>query len=132
LLLGRIGDARAIEPLGNALYDLHHDVGKASAEALVNFGTRSFEILVEAMEHPEMWIRIHSVDVLPKITEPRVALVLLEMLKDPEREVQRHVIEAMGELKDKRTLPALQEIMANRGDRELHGLAKQAIELISN
>jgi len=128
LLLGRIGDARAVEPLGNALYDLHHDVGKMSAEVLVNFGVTSFEILVEALEHPEMWIRIHSVDVLPRISEPRVALVLLEMLKDPEREVQRHVIEAMGALKDQRTLPALQEIMAQRGDREMHALAKAAIE----
>jgi len=130
LILGRIGDARALEPLGMALYDLHHEVGKVSAEALVKFGTASFEILVEAMEHPEMWIRIHSIDVLPKVREPRVALVLLEMLKDPEREVQRHVIDAMGELKDQRTLPALQEIMANRADRELHGLAKAAIEKI--
>jgi len=130
LLLGRIGDVRAVEPLGMALYDLHHDVGKTSAEALVNFGVTSFEILVEALDHPEMWIRIHSVDVLPKITEPRVALVLLEMLKDPEREVKRHVIEAMGVLRDKRTLPALQEIMANRADRELHALAKVALEKI--
>ena len=128
LVLGRIGDPRAIEPLGMALYDLHHDVGKVSAEALVNFGVNSFEILVEAMEHPEMWIRIHSIDVLPKIKEPRVALVLLEMLKDPEREVKKHVIEAMGELKDPRTLPALQEIMAQRGDREMHALAKAAID----
>jgi HEAT repeat protein len=126
-LLGRIGDPRAIEPLGMALYDLHHDVGKASAEALARFGAASFEVLVEALEHPEMWIRIHSVDVLPKVKEPRVALVLLEMLKDPEREVRKHVIEAMGELKDGRTLPALQEIMANRADRELAALAKQAI-----
>lgn len=128
LVLGKIGDPRAIEPLGMALYDLHHDVGKVSAEALVNFGVNSFEILVEAMEHPEMWIRIHSVDVLPKIREPRVGLVLLEMLKDSEREVKKHVIEAMGELKDPRTLPALQEIMAQRGDREMHALAKSAIE----
>ena len=75
-----------------------------------------------------MWIRIHSVDVLPKVREPRVALVLLEMLKDPEREVQQHVIEALGELKDARTIPALQEIMARRGDRELHALAKAALE----
>jgi HEAT repeat protein len=127
-LLGRIGDPRAIEPLGMALYDLHHDVGKASAEALVGFGVNSFEILVEALDHPEMWIRIHSVDVLPKVEEPRVALVLLEMLKDPEREVKKHVIEAMGELRDRRTLPALQEIIANRGDRELHALAKVALE----
>ena len=128
LVLGKIGDPRAIEPLGMALYDLHHDVGKVSAESLVNFGVNSFEILVEAMEHPEMWIRIHSIDVLPKTREPRVGLVLLEMLKDPEREVKKHVIEAMGELKDPRTLPALQEIMAQRGDREMHALAKAAIE----
>lgn len=128
ILLGRIGDPRAIEPLGMALYDLHHDVGKASAEALVNFGVNSFEVLVEALEHPEMWIRIHSVDVLPKIKEPRVALVLLEMLKDSEREVKKHVIEAMGELRDRRAMPALQEIMANRADREMHALAKAALE----
>jgi len=128
ILLGRIGDPRAIEPLSMALYDLHHDVGKASAEALVRFGAASFEVLVEALEHPEMWIRIHSVDVLPKIEEPRVALVLLEMLKDPEREVKKHVIEAMGQLGDPRTLPALQEVAANRADRELHALAKSALE----
>ena len=127
LVLGRIGDARAIEPLGMALYDLHHDVGKASAEALARFGVPSFEILVEALDHPEMWIRIHSVDVLPKVREPRVGLVLLEMWKDPEREVKKHVIEAMGELRDPRTLPTLQEIMNNRADRELHTLAKEAI-----
>ena len=60
IMLGRLGDVRALEPLGMALYDLHHDVGKASAEALVNFGVSSFEILVEALDHPEMWIRIHS------------------------------------------------------------------------
>jgi HEAT repeat protein len=127
LILGRIGDARAVEPLGMALYDLHHDVGKAAAEALVHFGVASFEILVEALDHPEMWIRIHSVDVLPKVKEPRVGLVLLEVWKDPEREVRKHVIQAMGELKDPRTLSLLQEIMNNRADREFHALAKEAL-----
>jgi HEAT repeat protein len=130
ILLGRLKDPLAIEPLGMALYDLHHDIGKFAAEALVNFGTASFEVLVEALDHPEMWIRIHTVDVLPRIVEPRVALVLLEMLKDPEREVKIHVIRAMGELKDQRTLSALQEIMSQRGDRELHALAKDAMEKI--
>jgi len=129
-LLGRLKDPRAIEPLGMALYDMHHDVGDVSAKALLNFGTSSFEILVEALEHPEMWIRIHSIDVLPKIVEPRVGLVLLEMLKDPEREVIKHVIQAMGELKDERTLPALQKIASDRSDRELHSLAKESIEKI--
>jgi HEAT repeat protein len=128
MLLGKIGDPRAIEPLGLALYDVHHDVGKASAEALVNFGEDSFETLVEALDHPEMWIRIHSIDVLSRIPESRVALVLLEMLKDTEREEKMHIIEAMADLKDQRTLPALQEIASDRSDRELHALAKAAIE----
>jgi len=127
-LLGDIGDTRAIEPLGSALYDLHHDVGEISAEALAKFGAPSFEVLVEALEHPEMWVRIHSVDVLPKVDEPRVALVLIEMLKDSEREVKKHVIQAMGVLKDKRTLPALQELVSDRSDKELRALAKDVLE----
>jgi HEAT repeat protein len=130
-LLGRIGDPRAIEPLAMALYDLHHDVGKSAAEALTNFGASSFDVLVEALSHPEMWIRIHSVHALVKIRDPRVASLLLEMLNDPEREVKRQVIEAMVELKDASVLSALQSIMANRADREFHLLAKAAIEKIS-
>ncbi|HAV78474.1 MAG TPA: hypothetical protein DCX53_14090 [Anaerolineae bacterium] len=130
-LLGRLKDSRAIEPLGMSLYDVHHDVGKMSAEALVDFGGNSFEILVEALNHPEMWIRIHSVDVLPRIRDPRVASVLLEMLEDPEREVKIHVIRAMGELKDKQTLSALQALAANRSDRELHALAKEMLTSFS-
>jgi len=130
-LLGRIGDPRAIEPLGMALYDLHHDVGKAAAEALTKFGASSFDILVEALSHPEMWIRIHAIQALTKIKDPRVASLLLEMLNDPEREVKRHVIEAMGDLKDGSVLSALQSIVANRSDRELHALAKDAIAKIS-
>jgi len=34
----------------------------------------------------------------------------------------------LGNLKDPRALPSLQEIVSNRADRELHTLAKQAIE----
>jgi len=127
-LLGRLKDQRALDPLGMALYDLHHDVGKIAAEALVNFGGASFEILVEALDHSEMWIRVHSIDVLTKFTDERVALILLEMLNDPEREVQRHVIEAMGNLRDERTRPALQKIASDRSDREFHAMAKAILE----
>ena len=50
------------------------------------------------------------------------------MLNDPEREVKKQAIESLGNLKDPRALPALQELIANRGDRELHALTKQAME----
>lgn len=128
ILLGRLGDRRAIEPLGMALYDLHHEVGKVSAEALAHFGAPAVDLLVEALRHPEMWIRFHAVGALSNMKDPRVLPVLLEMLNDPEREVKKQVIEGLGNLKDRRALPALQEIVANRGDRELHALAKQAME----
>jgi len=127
-LLGRIGDKRAIEPLGMALYDLHHEVGKASAMALASFGVSALDVLIEALSHPEMWIRIHSVQGVAKINDVRVAPILLQMLNDPEREVKKQVIGSMGELKDKSVLPALQAIMANRADREFHALTKEAIE----
>lgn len=127
-LLGKLGDPRSIEPLGMALYDLHHDVGRASAESLAKFGTPAVDVLIEALSHPEMWIRIHSVIALGKIKDPRVALVLLETLNDPEREVKKQAIAVLGELKDSRTLTALQEIASNRADRELSMLAKQSLD----
>lgn len=127
-LLGKLGDVRAIEPLGMALYDMHHEVGKASATALAKFGVAALDILIEALSHPEMWIRIHSIQALATIKDPRIASVLLQMLNDPEREVKKQVLESMGELKDRSVLPALQAIMANRADREFHALAKVAIE----
>ncbi len=128
ILLGNLGDPRAIEPLGMALYDMHHEVGKVSAEALVRFGAPALDVLVEALSHPEMWIRIHAVEALSAIRDPRVTPILLEMLDDPEREVKKQVIQSLGNLKDTRALPALQQIVANRADRELHTLAKQAME----
>jgi HEAT repeat protein len=127
-LLGQIGDQRAIEPLGMALYDLHHEVGEASALALANFGARSLDVLVEALSHPEMWIRIHSVQALSKIKDSQIAPTLLEMLDDPEREVKKQVIQALGGLNNASVLPALQAIMSNRADREFHALAKEAME----
>lgn len=131
ILLGKLGDPRAIEPLGMTLYDLHHEVGKASAESLARFGAPAIGVLVEALSHPEMWIRIHSVLALSKIKDERVAPILLQMLNDPEREVKKQVIQSLGELKDPRTFPALQEIASHRADRELHTLAKEVISKMS-
>lgn len=128
-LLGKLGDSQAIEPLGMALYDLHHDVGSAAAESLAKFGAPAVDVLIEALSHPEMWIRIHSIRALGKIQDYRVTSVLLEMLNDPEREVKKQVIRILGESKDLRALPALQEIASNRADRELSMLAKQSLNV---
>jgi len=130
-LLGRLGDPRAIGPLGMSLYDLHHEVGKVSAESLALFGVPAVDVLVESLNHPEMWIRIHAIEALSNIKDARITPILLEMVNDPEREVKKQVIESLGNMKDSRALPALQEVVANRADRELHTFAKKALEHIT-
>ncbi|MBK7317973.1 HEAT repeat domain-containing protein [Candidatus Villigracilis affinis] len=52
MILSKLGDIRAIEELGMALYDLHHEVGEAAAEALTKFGSQAVDILIESLSHP--------------------------------------------------------------------------------
>jgi len=126
-LLGRLGDPRAIEPLGMALYDLHHEVGKAAAESLAKFGSKGMDPLLEALHHPEAGIRGNVVQVLGKIQDSRVAPGLIDMLHDPERTIQKQALQSLGGLQDPRASEALQTIASNRADREMSALAKNII-----
>lgn len=130
IVLGNLGDVRALEELGMTVYDLHHEVSSAAAEALTKFGSKSVEILLEALKHPEASIRGCAIGALGRIQDARVAPVLIEMLQDPERLVRVQAVRSLGELGDRRALPALQEIASSRADRELSALAKQILESI--
>lgn len=127
-VLGNLGDPRAIEELGMALYDLHHEVGETAAAALVKFGTAAVDVLIESLNHPEGGVRGHAITALGNIQDARVVPVLIEMLHDPERTNQRQAMLSLAKLHDRRALPALQEIASVRADRELSMLAKQILE----
>ncbi|MBI5838764.1 MAG: HEAT repeat domain-containing protein [Chloroflexi bacterium] len=127
-ILGKIGDPRAIEELGMALYDLHHEVSLAAAESLAQFGAPVIEVMAEALRHPESAVREHAIIGLGKIQDARVAPLLIQMLKDPERIVQKQAIKSLGQLHDSRAEVALKEIASNRADREFSMLAKQMME----
>ncbi|MBI5962610.1 MAG: HEAT repeat domain-containing protein [Chloroflexi bacterium] len=129
-VLGNLRDPRAIEDLSMMLYDLHTEVGKAAADALAKFGPQAVDILIESIHHPESGIRENAVIALGKIQDVRVAPVLIEMLGDPDRDVQRHTLQSLAQLRDQRALSALQDVAANRADRELSVLAKQILETI--
>lgn len=129
-LLGRIGDTRAIEPLGMALYDMHFEVGQAAAESLAGFGEAGLRVLGEALKHPEAWLRQHAVSGLTLSRDKRIVAVLLNMLADPEREVVKQVIQSLGKLQGRRAVPALQAIAIRRADRELSSLARGAIQAL--
>ncbi len=102
----------------------------AAAEALARFGSQAVDILSEGLLHPEVAVREHAIIGLSRIQDERVALFLIEMLHDPDRTVKTQAIQSLGELRDPRAVPMLQEIAANRADREMSMLAKQTIEKI--
>jgi HEAT repeat protein len=128
IVLGRLRDIRAIEELGMALYDLHHDVSQAAAESLAQFGGEAVGVLSEALTHPEAGVRERAVHGLGLIRDERVAPLLIEMLNDPDRAVKKQAIHSLGSVRDKRAIPALQSLAADRADRELASLAKEWIE----
>ncbi|MBM4426866.1 MAG: HEAT repeat domain-containing protein [Chloroflexi bacterium] len=130
ILLGNLRDPRTIEELGMAVYDLHHEVSLAAAEALSKFGGPAVGVLSEALSHPEAAVREHAVMGLGKIRDENVAPLLVEMLADPERIVRKQALLSLGVLKDARAVPALREVASSRTDRELAALAKQALELM--
>lgn len=127
-ILGKLHDARALDELGMALYDLHHEVGQAAAEALAQFGEPAVALLQEALAHPEAAVREHAILGLGGIQSMRVTPLLIEMLHDPDREVKRRAIEALANIRRPDAQAALQAIAADRSDRELALLAKQALE----
>ena len=129
-LLGRIKDARAIQPLGMTLYDTHFEVGQAAAESLAGFGAAGLKVLADALHHPEAWLRQHAIAGLTLSGDKRIVPVILDMLNDPEREVQKQAIRSLGDLQDERALPALQAIAIDRRDKEMYTLARQAIEAL--
>jgi len=126
--LGAMRAGRAVDALGMALYDMHHEVGTAAARALGQIGEASLEVLTDAAGHPEPGIRENVALALGGINDLRSGDILLKMLHDPERSVRMQAVRSLGELKDTRSLPRLEELAANRADRELQALARAALD----
>lgn len=128
IVLGNLRDPRAIDELGMALYDLHTEVGKAASDSLAKFGLQAVGVLIDSIHHPEAGIRENALLALGKIKDVRITPILIDMLLDPDRNVQKQTMRSLGQLRDQRAVPALQEIAANRADREMSALAKQILE----
>ncbi len=126
VLLGRIGDARAIEPLGMMVYDLHDEVGVAAAQALTSFGAAALDVLSEALAHPEAAVRMNALEALSKIEEDEVVDLIAELLHDADRRVQKQAVESLGNTRNPRAIKLLEPVAADRSDRELSLLAREA------
>ena len=131
LLLGRLGDTRAVEALGMTLYDMHYEVGRTAAESLAKFGAAALGVLGEALKHPESGIRLHALYALSQIRDARVLPLIAGALDDNDRLVQKQAIQSFADLGNAGALTFLEPIALDRRDRELSMLARDAMKQLS-
>lgn len=129
-LLARLPDPRALEPLSISLYDTHFDVCQASANALATLGRPALPVFLDALHHPEAWIRQQAILGLTRLDEPEVVPALLGSMNDENAEVRKQVIQSLAKLHASSALPALEALASSRGNREFSRLARQAIQAI--
>lgn len=130
-LLGQIGDPRAIEPLGMALYDVHNVVGEAAAQALARYGASALDVLEEATRAVESPIRMHALTGLSRIQDARVLVIIAGLIHDHDREVMKRAIQALADTRNPDALSLLEPFAADRSDRERSMLAREAMRQLS-
>lgn len=94
--LVRIGDARAVELLIEAL----RDGNSAAAGVLEKLGKPAVEQLIEALGDDISDVREHAAKVLGNIGDTRAVEPLLEVLNDNSWWVRRSAVEALGNIGD--------------------------------
>jgi HEAT repeat protein len=130
-LLGQIGDPRAIEPLGMAIYDVNNNVGEAAALALARYGAAALDVLDEATRAAEAPIRLHALSGLSHIREDRALPVIAERILDPDRTVMKQAIRSLADTHNPNALALLEPFAADRSDRERSMLAREAMRQLS-
>jgi HEAT repeat protein len=126
-VLAMIGDPRSVEPLSVALYDVHFEVGQAAGLALARFGPASFDILEEATRASDTGIRLHAINALGLVKDPRALSLLASLLRDPDRQIVKQSVRSLVVTRDPRAAQILQPYAADRADRELSMLAREAL-----
>jgi HEAT repeat protein len=87
--LGKIGDARAVEPLTKALNDADSDVRRDAAKALGKIGDRrAVELLTRALNDSREYVRMNVAIALGKIGDVRAVEPLTKALNDSNSEVR--------------------------------------------
>jgi HEAT repeat protein len=78
--LGKIGDSRAIQPLLNAAEREGNSFAiKSTADALVQIGSSSIEILVQALDDQHAFVRLSAAEALWRLGDPRGIETLLDV-----------------------------------------------------
>lgn len=127
-LLGKTGEAGAVNLLIGALKDQHPRVRSRAAHALGRIGNPdAIEPLTVAIKDAAPNVRINALHALGKFGES-VAVVITSAFKDSTVSVRRHAIAALEKTGDKRTLSQLEQIALNEPEVSVERAANRALK----
>lgn len=112
--LGKIKDARAVEPLILALRDKSRFVRKSVVKALKRIDLYAVEPLIMALENTNEDSRRFVVKVLGRIGDTRAVEPLIRALGDKKWSIRVSAAEALGEIGDVRSVEPLIQILKDR------------------
>ena len=96
--LGKIGDARAVEPLIKVLSDGYSDVRISAVGALGKIGKPAVEPLIKALSDNDKRVRWQAAGALGAIGDERAIEPLNKVLKDEDEHVRRYAKAALKKL----------------------------------
>ncbi len=97
--LGNLGDERAIAPLIQLLQDSQNEVQLMAERALRML--KAVEPLIQALNHPDVDVRIRAASALGKIKDSRAIEPLSQLSEDADSSVRQAVKRALFKLKQK-------------------------------
>jgi HEAT repeat protein len=110
--LGRIGDARAIFPLMDALRDSCSFVRRAAAIALGQMQAKQAQgALLRALDDPNFYVRRAAINAVGKLDIPDLGPMLIPLLETPDPRIRRTVTIAIRRLEAEAAIPKMIEVL---------------------
>ena len=126
-LLGKTGEAGAVDLLIGALADEHPRVRSRAAHALGRIGNAAaVEPLTVALKDMAPNVRINALHALGKFGEPAVA-ALISVLADPVASVRRHAIASLKKTGSRQAISPLEKMASNEPEGSVRQAAKRTL-----
>lgn len=114
LSLGRLGEREALDALLTALcHEPDVLVREDITWALVRFGVRAVQPLIDLLRHPDAPVRHHAAHVLGKIRDTRAVDALAAVLTDESPMVIQKAAFSLNQIGDERVIPALVAVLGH-------------------
>lgn len=110
LILGAIGDTRAVKPLVNSLKDNNSDVRWAAIWSLVQIGSAAVAELIQSFDNGGPGADAGAEIALSKIGAPAVPQ-LVEALESENTNIRRHCARLLGRIGDSSSTAALRKLL---------------------